>query len=145
MKRKVSVLALALSVLLVFIIVTVLATEGGNLLVPAASIGETPSPLAATAANGDRDVGATMDAVDDPAISVELTSGVFTYYSSRVIVQAWNAAINAATLPDNAVKVILLKDWNAVNGSFGEGVGFENGALIVPEDRYIELYLMNIT
>lgn len=58
----------------------------------------------------------------------------------------WAEAIKLAPLKTDSgekadVVFKLLSDWNADSGSFGEGKGFRNGALSVPENKIISINL----
>ena len=73
-----------------------------------------------------------------PAASAQ--ENVFELGGETSFAEGWNAAVAAAD-EDSHVRVNLSGDWSAENGSFGEGRGFQEGAIYVLEGADITIDL----
>lgn len=72
--------------------------------------------------------------------------GELKAYSQNSFKDMWSQAVQLApskTDSGEKTEVVfkMLSDWNAASGSFGEGEGFRNGALHIPENKIISIDL----
>ena len=72
------------------------------------------------------------------------------YESNEVVVTydlvlAWNETVQASVDNSSDELFVLFNNWTAASGSFGAGVGFDNGMLLVPTNASVVIDLLGKT